>query len=571
MGALPFSVIPHADESGLGWALRVSEENLLPSPWHLFALVGMTQSQMTVLSFDPVRLAAVTGVDAAMLKAMSCHEPGRRAARVPFRGHLIGRTRVRRLVPQVCLECIRVRGYARAIWDLVCVTACPQHRVRLVERHQACGKLLSWLRPGVNVCRCTMPLEGFSSVAASEGEIAVSALVECVLGRTCDPWTTYIGPTHELIERMVDLPLSYVLPAIGRMGGIMMDNRRRLDACNAQDIANAAGQAILHWPTALHDAMTRSATDPVLGTRAAARSRGVARGILHECEVFRAIARKHGVGEDPVERELLRYLGTQVGDVLLDGRLLKKLRRFGIEPSWISEGEAARRLGIHRKTLNRLVDNGDLVARRTEHLIPRVYVRAADLSPALKALRVVDFRSVVATTGLTAPVIRALRTSGEFPHTNRGARSDAFCVQDVAAFTRQWQAIPRTTKPGKCATMQLSQALRMPTGGSDIRWKAELVRLVLNGQLPVYATKTKPVLDATLARQDVLRIKSSCDRERQTLGDAATALRLTKLAVLRLIVDGQLQAEFDEPDIKIRRSTLQAFRERRSRLPTRAT
>jgi hypothetical protein len=292
-----------------------------------------------------------------------------------------------------------------------------------------------------------------------------------------------------------------------------------------------------------------------------------ARAALLERRTFGRIATRHGVEDGLVVPEVLRFIVARLPELFTDARLTDQIRDLGIEPCWVSLREAAKRLKIDSRSLARMVADGALDSRQVAKADQlRTYVRTSDLRLELASTRTLQFRDVVASTGLPAQVLRALRESGELPRSNCGVRTAAVSERDLGELNRRWSRIEVGSKPRGCKTIKLYEALRLPLARCSMAWKIELVRRVLSGSMPAYAVYTRPHLDATLPRVDVLTLKATFERERLTLGDMSTALALTKMSVLRLIVDGAMRADLSEPEIKIHKRELMAFNQRFVRL-----
>lgn len=75
-------------------------------------------------------------------------------ASVLFLGHVIPVAHLNKKYPRVCPRCLAEKGVGSALWELTCVTVCPIHACKLVDHCSNCDELITWLRPGLMVCRC---------------------------------------------------------------------------------------------------------------------------------------------------------------------------------------------------------------------------------------------------------------------------------------------------------------------------------------------------------------------------------------------------------------------------------
>lgn len=569
MDALPFSVKPFEDESGLSWLIRLAAENLLPSPWHLFRAVGVTQAKMTVLAFDPARFAPLAGMAPEQLRSLGFPAHRRRAPWVLFRGQAVGRNKFRNVVPQICPQCVANLGYARAIWDLRLSSACPQHRCRLIDRCNTCGNRLSWLRPRVGACRCGVGFSAEDAPPASEAAVAVSSLIQCMVERSTKAWVNDIGPANVAVEYLSTAPLAYGLALILRLARLADGQPRQDGTLDRPESAEAAGPVIMGWPTAFHGVLDahlakRRSKAGRLGGDENART---LRAALVERRTFHRIAAKHQTHDELAAPEIMRFVASRFQDACLDRRLCDQLVALGIDPRWIPHDEGARHLGIDPRTLDRLVASGAVRARRKMLAgQTRRFVLAEDLTPELAATKLVPFRAAVERTGLPAPVLKALRAAGEIGSTHQGPRSNVISQREIDALATRWSALSTIRMPAGTETISLHQALRLPLGRFSLGWKADLVERILHGTVAVYEVSSEPFLDAVLPKAEMMDLRLRTARERLTIGDVGTSLSIDKLGVLRLIVHGEIKADFSEPEIKVHRNQVAAFRKRFLRL-----
>src|SRR5437879_3347465 len=130
--SLVFSAIPHADESFIGYLIRLTEVNHYETPSWILQLAGLGSYLRKVsfafgksLSLTP--LSQLTGVSEDELSGLSyqrsagkrtkfsdCLVFGSPAPRIGIRAHR----------PKVCPACLVEFGYVRKLWDLTPVTIC---------------------------------------------------------------------------------------------------------------------------------------------------------------------------------------------------------------------------------------------------------------------------------------------------------------------------------------------------------------------------------------------------------------------------------------------------------------
>lgn len=156
---LPLEVQPHADESAVGFCLRSASMNSMNLHW-LRRACGISATRLPsamharrlawTLQCPEQWLAAGLGSEVRSGGVVNWH----------WHGHeLFLACHLRRQWPQICPLCIHDLGYCSRLWDLSLLTACPLHRVRLVDVCSHCRSHLRWDRPKVDICHCGRPFE----------------------------------------------------------------------------------------------------------------------------------------------------------------------------------------------------------------------------------------------------------------------------------------------------------------------------------------------------------------------------------------------------------------------------
>ena len=563
MNNLPFSTAPLPDESGLSWILRVTESNLLRGPWPLLQMLGVARPRVSHLSMDLGRVARFCGLDEHAVDAHRCVSlPGGRM--VDFCGHHIKRHALRNGRPVVCPQCLESQGYARGIWDLRMVTACPVHHVQLTGCCSTCGAVLSWLRPRLGVCHCGAMLGKMVAEPLDDAGLAVSTALECAWARSTEPWISRLGPANELVLDIARMSLDEaqeMIKWLSRLAGGAKTSSLRADA---QEISRLAGPILCDWPQSFHAALDAYIERNARRTRSGESVRGTDSPV-NWVLLCRRDLRKFAVhykreGESVLELEVIRYLRLRFADALLDTRVARAMRAVGIEPGWISMEEAARRLRIDRRTAYRLIEDGRLQGRSIQHgKGERYFVRTDQLTQDFAATRVLRLAAASRALGLPQVVIVALRSAGVLGQTGRAWRVSSLSEFDIEDFRRKWARVKSCARPKAAATTTLYEAFRSKTFGLNIAWKAEAIRRILDGRLPAYGLKSEPIVDATVSVGDLQRVKDEHRQKRLTLGGASQALRVSKLNLLKLLVDGHVDAVLSETEIGFERSEIARF------------
>lgn len=164
---LLFTAAPFADESFVGYLLRICELNELESLDWLIELADLKKIRRENfnLFFDArqnlKQLAKITGVPINKLQSLLYQfedndniNQSLIECKVNFYGNFVSRYFIRREKPRLCPACLKEANYLRRIWEVAPATACPVHKCQLLDVCPSCGESLSWKRPKISICPC---------------------------------------------------------------------------------------------------------------------------------------------------------------------------------------------------------------------------------------------------------------------------------------------------------------------------------------------------------------------------------------------------------------------------------
>lgn len=157
---------PHADESGLGYYRRLSAENALFGWRNLAGTAGVERNRRALLmrTDDVANNLGLepAWTESARQKEELCGDWGR-----------LHRTQS----DAVCPACMAESPYLRHHWEHAYVTACPKHRLQLVDQCNACGEHLSPMRLYIGLCTCGQDLGSLPQVPATKPQLWLSTLM----------------------------------------------------------------------------------------------------------------------------------------------------------------------------------------------------------------------------------------------------------------------------------------------------------------------------------------------------------------------------------------------------------
>lgn len=157
---------PHEDESGLGYYRRLAADNML-SGWRELARYSDVAPSPGALLEQAEHVAAQLGLEPGWALAAREHESVRRSW-----GSLS-----RNKADAVCPCCIAESAYLRHHWSHAYVTACPEHRIQLVDHCDACGEPLSPNREHIDRCSCGRDLRELPRQPATQSQRWLSTLI----------------------------------------------------------------------------------------------------------------------------------------------------------------------------------------------------------------------------------------------------------------------------------------------------------------------------------------------------------------------------------------------------------
>ncbi|HET8671233.1 MAG TPA: TniQ family protein, partial [Candidatus Saccharimonadales bacterium] len=99
-----------------------------------------------------------------------------------FYGAFLNRSIIRPHCPKVCVQCLAESGYCRRVWDCSLVTVCPIHECLLLDTCPKCKRRLKAIRNRLSVCVCGCDWSELQPDLRREHEIAVSRRIYQLCG-----------------------------------------------------------------------------------------------------------------------------------------------------------------------------------------------------------------------------------------------------------------------------------------------------------------------------------------------------------------------------------------------------
>lgn len=206
---LPRKVDHQEGEPAYALLIRALEHN---GTRRLYTTVRRISGSKTtsVSQLDPVEVARICKVDPAALVHAT---PAVGTASATMMGETVSAAHVGVRTRRWCPACLAENAYYRVWWDLLPVTSCPSHGIRLVESCGCEDRPVRWRSNRTMHCAAG---HSFSSAARVEAHPDVLALDAYVIGRL-------LGRGDGSLPLLDDLPLGELLTLCERLGKASID------------------------------------------------------------------------------------------------------------------------------------------------------------------------------------------------------------------------------------------------------------------------------------------------------------------------------------------------------------
>lgn len=416
-------------------------------------------------------------------------------------------------------------------------------------------------------CRCGAALADAALTVADEHSLAVSLVLETALMKTERLRDSDPGPGHVAAQDFRALPIVQILNVLRELGRLSNRAFGKTPMCNRRQLVSGAGSILVGWPEQFHVALEEWAAARTSGQTLHPLDKALAiqRAVHAEMLIFRKATRATGAKTDLLEREFLQFLASHATD-RLDPRTSKRMQSAAIDQSFVSLMEAANRLETTRATVRELIRKQLIQPLASPGEDPRsVRIPVEQLTPDLRRFKVLSARCAAHLIGFPPEVLMNLRKCGALAHSNKGIRSGSFAERDLLDLLERWRQLPKARPPRHTAVLRLQDLIRRGSKRVHSSWKAELIRRMLERSIDVFEASTSP-LDALLRADDIEDIKATLYKDKLSLGDTATALRLTSKGVLMLITQDRLVASLLDDKIRVSIEDVDAFRAEHFRL-----
>jgi hypothetical protein len=540
-------------ESFVGFILRVAEVNSYTSAARVLSKSGLghvaRRRKVTAQegeTFDLSLLSKLTGVGTDRLDSIifKAFEPaaGKRPV-IRIFDSVVPEYLVRTDRQKVCVRCLAQVKYVRRVWEYALVTACPIHKVMLIDECPNCKRRLSWNRNKLYVCRCEYDWRKFEQAELGQVDLEVSRMIyerfeipipgmECV-------GPALPNPLKEQSLGMLGSALLLIGPAIQGIsdakGKLLLPSIRNQ---KLHDITKSAFFVFEDWPNRFYKYLDDLIESNQHGEEAVSQQKAFGNHLY----------RKLSSGDIPFMTEAYKtYLNER-----WNRSYVRQCVDFDVA-KYLSKKECALILVTRTQTVDKLVDKGILNSIKYTNLQRKVLLIEADSVNSLKREidLSVDTREACSCLNCTRDQLRLLTKEGLIKPL-RGPDVDGygslrFRRRDVDGLIDDMRKMirPPAGKRDDCAIDFLRAVRTLMRSKYNA---ASFVRAVLDGRIrPCGHEEQRGLQGFLFVPQDVKNLSNGYHRDyRNGMLSAYGAARLIGVStstVYRLIEHGHLFAQ----------------------------
>jgi hypothetical protein len=249
-----------ADESFMGYIIRLAEQNGYDSPAWILKLSQLNEQALTqacpFVYKSPESLwllSHLSGNDISELASLTCRPVSNQLYEVSlFFGVPVQRLCILPGRPKVCPECLREAAYCRRAWEFVLITVCPLHRCLLIDECPNCKQRITWSRSNVTVCPCEYDWREFTAPLLQEHELRLTRTIYHLCG-IYDLDTTSISRQNPVLSlQLQEFILAMVFISGQRQGRSLMTINHLLPKRRNKDFHKLFTEAydiFENWPS----------------------------------------------------------------------------------------------------------------------------------------------------------------------------------------------------------------------------------------------------------------------------------------------------------------------------------
>ena len=471
---------PFPTESLVGYVLRLAEENGYASPWSVYSLAGLKQSEIRTSGFKLEKLAAIINRPASELESIGYSAPLNQPRWARLLGHSLVPTDLNIVNPGLCPRCVAEKGFIEAHWHLTLMVGCPVHECMTASCCPKCGKRLRLFRRGFLECGCGGNLMDCTLPPLPKADAALlDILRRKVLGLPANDENPLSLPRNQLMAMNLRSML-LVVRTLGRHR-LIADGSRNLE--DERQLLSASARVLLDWPKNFI-ALLKD-----IGERLQLSGKG---GVRKQFEpIYGALFKNRAINPreqtDFLRVAFLEFAENHWDRGYVDPKLLKQARGK-VTSRFITKSEFAAQVGIHVLTASRILKDQKIPSRRVQcGKSERILVDlSSNVIPRTCPGKIYRERDAAKRMGLSVGVLRALKNSGIFEFNHLLQTKGGYHELDIDAFTKRLLALAPPAGPASGNASEYITVKTVMAGHHDSpEAKVDVVRALLAGSLAI--------------------------------------------------------------------------------------
>jgi len=416
--------------------------------------------------------------------------------------------------------------------------ACPAHGTMLVSSCHECDEPLSWLRTDLLECSCGASLKAIEGISINQSAKDILDVVRRkVLGLPIpDKYPSRI-PASDLREMKLR-SLLYLIELLGKRS-----SAGTLSIRERSKILFRASEALSDWPRNFFRMLEEFREDKWEESGASLRD-----GPLNLIRGALMYGVRHKKDALFVRAALSQFAKSHRGKRVWNASV-KKADQL-VPDRCVSRSDFARRLGIGLKMLDYLIEGNVvdvLITKRGDVYVDPISIEGEWVYSAPEAARALS---------IPLPLFIELKRSGFFSTSHLPVGSRRHHDVDLTEFCRILESRLLPRKSGKGELIRFGNAIRNAFYTAEM--KVEIVRRILEGEIPVFGETTTPLGQLKVERRLLISLMPTENMRstsaRSTINgatrgyfpmiatDAASVLGCDPEAIARLVAEKHLKA-----------------------------
>jgi hypothetical protein len=349
---------PHSTESLMGYVLRLSADNGYKSPWSIYQLAHMKQSEARRTGMRVDKLAAISLRPESELSQIAFAPPEARPRWCCLLGHDLVPTDLSMTDAAFCPQCASEQGFIEAHWHLRLMVGCSIHASRLSSCCPGCGKRIRWFRPGLLECECGFDLRNGNNPAIPFAEAKLLNVIRRKVLRLPDCQENQSGLPETQLLSMSLRSILVVIQVLGKYRLIADGSAKEKDEFQS---LSAAARVLADWPQNFFTLLE------LLGDRVVGKTNA---GVRKQFENIYVALFKNKTIQPPEQTDFIKdafvdFAANYWGRGVVDSRFLGK--RSGCDAGrFMTRAAFARKIGVQPRTAAKILADRRIPSKRVE-------------------------------------------------------------------------------------------------------------------------------------------------------------------------------------------------------------